>query len=525
MDRRKFLSAQRPPLPLPTTLTNNTPASKQGASLLAAGGLEPYVPRAEKPWNAQRAAHLFRRAGFGCNWGDIQNALALSPAAIVDGLLSSGPLPSAPGSWVSQDYFQNSNAASAQYATWLRELQEWWFGLMADPKNMLREKMVLFWHNHFVSEYQVVYYTQYLYIQNQLFREFAFGDFKELTKRVTIDPAMLIYLDGYVSKAGNPNENYARELLELFAIGTGFYADGTPHYTEHDIIELARALTGWTPDRLSVRFNPASFDSSMKTIFGKSAGYGIQGKAEADVIDLIFEQVDKDVQQPRSAVFLCSKLYQTFVHHEPNMEIVAAMAQTLVENNWSVKAVLKALLSSEHFFDENVMGALIKSPADFMLASVRGFNLQPTMASSNRAVDRPETHDPITVMWYLSQWLFYPPNVKGWPGGRTWISSVTAPLRVRYAKMWVEPIPNSLPYQFDPVAFITSLPDADDVHKVLDNLITLLLPVPLDEETKKVLLAELLGGGFDYEWKPAQSAQKIRSCLVRLTSLAEFQLM
>lgn len=128
-------------------------------------------------------------------------------------------------------------------------------------------------------------------------------------------------------------------------------------------------------------------------------------------------------------------------------------------------------------------------------------------------------------MWYLSQWLFYPPNVKGWPGGRTWISSVTAPLRVRYAKMWVEPIPSSLAYQFDPVAFINSLPDADDVHKVLDNLITLLVPVPLDAEMKNALLAELLGGGFDYEWKPAQSAQKIRSCLVRLSSFAEFQLM
>jgi uncharacterized protein (DUF1800 family) len=525
MDRRDFLSAPHRSSPWPASPSNNKRTSKNGASLLSSGGLEPYVPRAEKPWNAQRAAHLFRRAGFGCNWSDIQNALGLTPAAIIDGLLEPGELPAPPGNWVNQDYFQNSNAASAQYATWLRQLQEWWFGLMADPKNMLREKMVLFWHNHFVSEYPVVYYTQYLYIQNQLFREFAFGDFRELTKRVTIDPAMLIYLDGYVSKAGNPNENYARELLELFAIGTGFYKDGTPHYLEHDIIELARALTGWTPDRLSVRFNPASFDKSVKTIFGKTAGFGIQGKAETDVIDYIFEQIDKDLQKPRSAVFLCTKLYQTFVHHEPDMEIVTAMAQTLSDNNWSVKAVLKQLLNSEHFFDDNVIGSQIKSPADYVVGAMRSFNLKPAMAASNLAADRPETHDPVTAMWYLSQWLFYPPNVKGWPGGRTWISSVTAPLRVRYAKMWVEPIPSSLAYQFDPVAFINSLPDADDVHKVLDNLITLLVPFPLDAEMKNALLAELLGGGFDYEWKPAQSAQKIRSCLVRLSSFAEFQLM
>jgi uncharacterized protein (DUF1800 family) len=540
MDRRSFLV----PRERSATISDAQPGADRNRRTLHArdiptsgsatfktsanGGLDPYTDRPEKPWNARRAGHLLRRAAYGCTWQELQAALSVGPQKVVDALLSQTQLPAAPGDWASQDpLYPYDNAAVSQYASWLRQLQEWWVSLMLQPSNMLREKMVLFWHNHFVSDYPTVHVTQYLYTQNQLFREFAFGDFRELTKRITIDNAMLVYLDGGLSKVGNPNENYARELMELFTLGVGTYSDGTPHYTEHDIVELARALTGWTvPTKgLTSAFQSARFDNGVKTILGKSANFGIQGKASDDVIDHIFEIMDPDVQTNRTAVFICEKLYRYFVHQTPDTEIIAGMARTLVDNGWSIAAVLRQLLTSEHFFDENVMAAELKTPADFVLGSIHSLGLAAPMNASNTAADRPQIHDPVTAMWYLAQWLFYPPNVKGWPGGRTWISSVTLPLRVRYSKMWVEPVPDAIDYDFDPIGFVNSLSDSEHVDAVLDDMIALLLPLDIGKDTRDSLMAELLGGGFPYEWDVLKAEQKIRSCLVRLTNLAEYQLM
>lgn len=498
------------------------------AQASAIGSLKPYTPSAEQPWDVRRAGHLLRRIGFGATWNTIQGALGSTPSAIVKGMLAAAPLPDAPGAWTSQTPFtQVNNPERAQYATWTRDTQEWWAALMLDPARMLREKMVLFWHNHFVSEYPTVLVAQYMYKQNQLFREYAFGDFRELAKKVTIDPAMLVYLDGATSRAGNPNENYARELLELFTMGIGTYADGTAHYTEHDIVELARALTGWTVRELGSEFRPARFDNAAKSIFGESANFGIEGKASRDVIDLIFEQQDRDLQHKRAAVFICSKLYQYFVHETPDPAIVAGMAATLETNNWRIGPVLEELLTSEHFFHENVIGAKLKSPADYVLGAVRSFGLAAPMSRSTTDIGRPETHDPVTAMSNLSQILFYPPNVKGWPGGRSWISSATLPLRIRYAKMWIEPVSGALPYKFDPAAYVKSLPDAGDAEKLLDHLLAVHLPIAVSADTRAALLDELLAGGPAYEWDPdAPSAPtRIRACLIRITNLGEYQLM
>lgn len=498
-----------------------------GAALLAAGDLTPYTPSAEKPWDARRAAHLLRRAGYGGDWTAVTAAVASSPAAVVDALLAPAPLPAAPAAWTSQPPFPSlTNQAVVQYSTWVRDLSEWWFAQMATPAAMLREKMVLFWHNHFVSEFLTVYVTQYLYIQNQLFREFAFGDFRELTKRVAVDPAMLIYLDGNENKAGNPNENFARELLELFTLGVGTDSAGRPHYTEADIVELARALTGWRVNELSSEFRPARYDGGMKTIFGRTESFGLTGSA-TNVVDVIFEQIDADHSRARAAIFLCEKLYRHFVAPVADMTIVAAMAGTLQANNWQVGPVLRELLLSEHFFDENVMGSLIKSPADYVGGAISTLSLTPTMVRANTDVARPQTHDPLTAMAMLSQRLFYPPNVKGWIGAREWISSATLPLRIRYAKFWIEPITGALNYEFDPVAFVKSLSKPNDVNAVVDDMIALLLPFPVSSGERANLKSALTGGGPDYEWSAdaSNASTRIRACLIRLTGLAEFQLM
>ena len=490
--------------------------------------LAPYSPRPEKPWNAARAAHLLRRAGFGGSWRSIAAATATTPAAAIDALFAPAPAPAPPGPWARQEPFpQFNDQARAQYIQWARDMQEWWFAMMTAPATMLREKMVLFWHNHFVSEFPTVYVTQQMYIQNELFREHAFGDFHALTKKVTVDPAMLVYLDGNDNKAGNPNENYARELLELFTLGADTDSTGRPYYTEHDIVELARALTGWRVNGLKSEFRPARFDNGQKTIFGRTAQFGVNGNGGVDVIDHIFEQVDPDNGRRRAAVFLCEKLYRTFIYAESDPAIVAELARTLEESNWNVGPVLRRLLSSEHFFDENVMGAIVKSPIDYVAGAITAFGLTPPMARNNTGLSRPDTHDPITTASYLAQRLLYPPNVKGWIGGREWLSSATVPLRIRYAKFWIEPVSGSLSYGFDPVAFVRTLSNPEDVNAVVDDMIAMLLPVPISARERDNLKSALLGGGMDYEWSPdaSNASTRIRACLIRLTSLAEYQLM
>lgn len=550
MNRRSFLQKSAP-VSLGRTARNlgpdgavgrRSPGSAASSSIGAAGDLTPYQPRSEKPWDVRRAAHLLRRIGFGPTWEEITAAAALTPAAIVDAALAASTQAPPPAAWVNDPImYPPDNSTRSQYYGYARQMQDWWIKRMVDANstNALVEKMVLFWHNHFVSEFPKVDAPHYMYIQNQLFRTNVFGDFKELTKKVTIDGAMLIYLDGNASNAGNPNENYARELLELFTIGTGVYSNGTPHYTEHDIIELARALTGWrivngysTNAPRVATFVPASFDGGDKTIMGATGNFGIQGRTSMDVIDHIFSVDDPDQQRKRAAVFICTKLYQYFVYDNvPDMDIVKGMASTLEANNWQIGPVLRELLLSEHFMDDQVIGAKIKSPAEFAVGAIRQMKLGfPLTKDENPNVGSPGMHAPTTVMAYLSQWLLYPPNVKGWPGGRSWLSSATVPLRIRYAQLWADPIGGqSLPaYGFKPVDFVKSLPDATtDVNKMLDHLLELMLPLAITSDARKPLLDELLGGGQPYEWDPdaPNAAPRIRACIVAIISLGEYQLM
>lgn len=490
--------------------------------------LTPWVPSGDDRWDAAKAAHLLRRTGFGLSSVRIDQALASNPAALVDAMLLPTSLPDPPGAWTSQQPFTEFTQANQEtYLRWARELQEWWFTLMKGPDAGLREKMTLFWHNHFTSQVLVVYVAQYFYKQNQLFREFAFGDFRELTHRITIDPCMLIYLDLALSVTGNPNENYPRELLELFTLGEGAYADDTPHYTEQDIVELSRALTGWYVQGLEGKFRSARFDAGNKTIFGETANFGLGTTGERDVLDLIFSQTDRDHNRSRAAIFLCSKLYRWFVYDVPNMEIVAGMADTLTANAWRIGPVLRQLLTSKHFFSSDVAGAMIKSPADYVAGAIAELGLNPELSANGLNYSRPETYDPITAMTGLAQTLLEPPNVKGWPGGRTWISSVTTPHRIRFVESWISPVSGARNYNFDPAAFLNAIPERDDVHKVLDRMLVLLLPLGIADSVRENLLATLLGGGKDYEWDPdhPSTAQRIRSTLVEITRLAEYQLM
>ena len=292
----------------------------------------------------------------------------------------------------------------------LREVRHWWLERMATTARPLEEKMTLFWHGHFATGYRAIEDSWHLAVQNQLFRAHALGSFKDLTHRIIRDPAMLRYLDNHRNVARRPNENLARELMELFTLGEG---NG---YSEADIKEAARALTGYHFDDDAFVFRDRLHDHGMKRILGRSGRFDGD-----DLVDLLFAQ-------PTAAEFLVLKLYRFFVHDLPGGEIapprrrfLAALAGEFRRSGFDVGSVLATLFRSAHFHHPSNVTARIKSPVELAIGTVRTLG---TPLRSLRAAD-----DALAAM---GQDLLEPPSVRGWPGGRTWINTSTLFVRQSY---------------------------------------------------------------------------------------------
>jgi uncharacterized protein (DUF1800 family) len=277
------------------------------------------------------------------------------------------------------------------------ELRAWWIGEMLATPSPLTERMTLFWHNHFATSQQKVRYSQLMYRQNALLRRESLGNFATLLHEMAKDPAMLIWLDNAGNRRQAPNENFAREVMELFTLGEG-------HYGESDVKEAARAFTGWSLDRDTGAYVNRRMwhDGGMKTVLGAS------GEMDGDaVLDLL-------LAQPHTARFVVAKLWREFVSPTPQEKEVAALAQRFREARYEVKPLMRALLLSDAFWDPRNRGALVKSPADVVVGTLHTFGM------------RPQDLRPAAIaMALLGQNLFSPPNVKGWPGGDAWIDSAT----------------------------------------------------------------------------------------------------
>ena len=277
------------------------------------------------------------------------------------------------------------------------ELRDWWMGNMLQTETPLAEKMTLFWHNHFATSQQKVRIANVVYAQNVLFRKQALGNFDTLLRELSRDPAMLIYLDSVNSKKEAPNENFAREVMELFSLGEG-------NYTEQDIKEAARAFTGWSVDRETGKymFRRGAHDFGKKTIFGKT------GNFDGDqVIDLI-------LAKPEAAQFITRKLWREFVSPTPDEVEVKRLAHILQSSGYDLTKLMQAMLTSDAFYALDNRGVLIKSPIEFVVGTIKTFNVKPTNV-------RPF----VLQSGVLGQNLFLPPNVKGWPGGEVWINSAS----------------------------------------------------------------------------------------------------
>jgi uncharacterized protein (DUF1800 family) len=283
-------------------------------------------------------------------------------------------------------------------------LREWWVGQMLTTHSPLTERMTLFWHNHFTSAQEKVPFAQMMARQNQLFRREAIGSFATLLHEVAKDPAMLLYLDGATNRKGHPNENFAREAMELFTLGEG-------HYSQHDVSEAARAYTGWTldPDTRQFVFRPELHDEGMKVVLGHAGNF--DGDAVLDIL----------LADPQTATFIVSKLWREFVSETPEPAQLAPIADRFRASHYDIAVALRGLFLSDAFWDERNRGTLVKSPVQFVVGTLRAFD-----------VDYDGTAPFVGTMRSLGQNLFYPPNVKGWPGGRTWIDSTTLLAREQF---------------------------------------------------------------------------------------------
>jgi uncharacterized protein (DUF1800 family) len=390
----------------------------------------PFRPTRRDPWDLRKVAHLHRRAGFGASWNELQRDLRAGPEASVRYFLE----PAAPSreDVSTQEGLRQGALASGDMA----RLKSWWLYRILYEVDPLREKMTLFWHSHFATSNLKVENLPLMLRQNELLRRHALGEFAELLGAVVGDPAMLIWLDGADSRRERANENFAREFLELFTLGPG-------HYTEADIRQAAQAFTGWTrvaTDAFGIRptpelrFDAAGWDDREKTFLGRRGRWNAN-----DIVRITLEQ-------PAAAEFLCRKLYRFFVREEgePAAELIRPLAAALRGHRYSVRHVLGVMLRSRHFYEAAAYRQRIKTPVEYSTGLIHTLEVPRAnvrMLALAAACDR------------QGQELFYPPNVRGWVGGRTWLNTTTMLERSNWVNdvVWGNPEFDMPP--FDPLAW------------------------------------------------------------------------
>lgn len=427
------------------------------------------------PWGKTEASHLTRRTHIGNKISDLNRLRSLGSAenavnTIVDEA-ASAVLPDDP-SWY-------GNGTSGDILD-MYDIQFQWMERMYNGG--LMERMMLFWSNHFAVSYQNMNdlpgkapgsYTSHMYKYTKLLQTHGFGDFKELVRAVSKNSAMVYYLNNYNNRAGQPNEDFARELLELFTIGPED-KNGNPNYTESDVAEVARAVTGWRVNDSSLNgyFDANRHDSTSKTILGQTANFDLDG-----VIDLIFNE-----REAEAAWFICRKLYVYFVSAEPDAAAIQGLADHCVSVNFNISDVLKNLLSSGHFYQERFMGARIKSPAEVFISFLRQLEIAPSaqikeyirlrMQDLNEELLRPET---------VFGWSGYnPPDSDGTPGHYTWLNTNLMPAR------WDNLTDMIYGYDdagslYDPIRIAEKVSDPSNPFSLAEDIAEHILSLPLDK--------------------------------------------
>ncbi len=516
---RKFLGAD---------LAASTGTILQDDALPIAGGLTPY----SGTWNYATAAHLLRRAMFGPTHEQILQAVSDGLQLTLSKLLTPSPTPADPVVYYDSPVDPNVSKGSSWVKTPLNpqiqgnvnskenSMYAWLMEQMFTEGVSLTEKMTLFWHNHFVVSNIFDPRMNYDYIT--LLRANALGNFKTLTKAITIDKAMLLYLNGAQNTKGNPNENYAREVMELFTLGKGALAGPGDYttYTEQDVAALAKAFTGWTVDNRGVyplaAFVQKNHDTSTKQLsarFNNQSISNADGNEYSNVIDIIF-------QKREAATFVCRKLYRYFIYYKVNSsienEIVEGLADVLIANNFNISSVLNTLLGSSHFYSEEALGCMIRPPYEFVFNTLKAMKYIPP-------TDLTEKYNAYLYLYRgtmgMQQVYFDLPSVAGWTPyyqmpsyHEIWVNSVTLPLRTAFTTSFANrsvKIRNVAGLAgLELAIYVSGFSNPEIASKLIDDVVAHLLPQPIYQNQKDYLKAKLLGPNTEAQWTSAWNNYK-----------------
>lgn len=437
----------------------------------SASGLAPYTGS----WTKKEASHLTRRTHFGVKVNDVNYLRSFGDAtAAVDAIIENArttPLPDDP-QWY-------SNGLSGDVLD-VYDIQFRWMDQMYNDG--LKERMILFWSNHFAVSYSNMNalpekagdsYASHMYTYWKLLHQSSFGNFRDFVLDMSRNSAMLYYLNNYNNRSGQPNEDFARELMELFTMGEKD-KNGADNYTENDVKEVARAVTGWRVNNntLSGFFDANRHDSGSKTIFGESGNYDLEG-----VIDLIFANKAEE-----TAWFICRKLYVYFVSAEPDDAVVDQLAAYFIDQNYDIAAVLRNLLSSAHFYEDRFIGCRIKSPVEAFMSYLRELEVAPDsqlkeyirvrMQESNEELLRPET---------VFGWDGYnPPGPDGLPGHYAWLNTNLMPSRWDDFTNLINGNDQSSG-KYDPIEIAQKISNPSDPFALAEDIAKHLIALPLDQ--------------------------------------------
>ena len=529
-------------------------------------GLEPFTGA----WNFQEAAHLLRRTTYGANKGEIEETVDLGLENTIDLLIENTPLPKEPiyfsfdrdpnvaigESWINKPYSEGEDRNRIINER-RRSLSAWTLRTLTNSGIHIREKMTLFWNNHFVTQSSVLKDPNLIYYHNNLLRRNALGNFRTMAEEVTISPSMLRYLNGNQNSKNAPNENYARELMELFTVGKGPQVASGDYttFTEEDVLAAAKVLTGWRDEGYYLRnadepgsyFTNGRHDVSEK-VFSKRLDeaivYNRYGEEYKDLIRVL-------LKQENTALNLARKIYRWFVYYDITEEIestiIAGLAKTLIDNNYEIKPVLRVLLQSEHFYEMYSVGPMIKNPIDFNVNLFRQFNVS---FPDNEVESYVVNYEIIRGLEGFDFNYYEPPNVAGFKAYyqeplyyRTWITAVSLPVRQAYTKVMA--VGNNRLRNTDALIgidilqHISEFDDPSNPNSLIQELATIHLPQPLTENQSATLKEILIPGLPDFEWTVEYGRyledpqdeevrisveRKLRSFLTSFLSLAEYNL-
>jgi len=501
------------------------------------------------PTAHERMAHLLRRAAFGARPDQIEGYLNQGFEATVDQLLNYDSVPEAP------DVPVTPITRDGTFNIRLLEIENtvsWWLAIMLKTRRPLRERMVLFWHDHFataVSKVGAPNGYKYLYWQNQLFRQYATGNFRLLLKAVNRDPAMLWWLDNYLNVKDSPNENYARELMEIFALGSEAFIAGV--YTEPDVQQAARAFTGWglidrrqdmermdeqngpiTDPTQVVLIPPGTNDNSLpaqRHDYGNKTVFGVTRDLNGDdIVDLI---LDHEPQRSYAARMIGRKLFEHFAYENPEEHVIEHLAQVAKRTNFDLKALLRdLLLNVKEFYSDRAMHALVKWPVYYVVSGVRllqgSINTIGLYGGGFGGFNVPQP----TTIGAMGMVLLNPPDVFGWPGREDWLTTSQMFARMNWANGFVNnrsTAPGNTGIPLETVLQSAGLGAQATAEQVVDYFISLLVQTPLSVGARQGLLDYLKkndnGAPGTFTLDAATKDKKVRGLIHLLLACPEAQ--